>query len=269
MGIQLAMSHQPMGRDYARLGAYLREHAYRGVEWAMEVMRLPIARDRIRRMLDQMRAASSQASFHAPYSDVEIAHRDPAICQVSMAALKRYIDALAAVGAHHLNCHVASFGLAPDERSWDHVVRNVGELAAYGTARGLIVTIENLREGLTSEPDLFCRLVEEAGVRVTFDIGHANGSDWVRSGRGTAAEYIRRLGRRILAAHVYDIEANDLHHAPEDLGRIGEALEELCRVGCDWWVLELHSLETLETTRRVVDGFLAQHESVQKTKGAR
>lgn len=268
MDVQLVMSHQPMGRDYSRLGAYRTERDYYGVEWAMEVMRLPIAQAPLQRMLAQMQVSAPRASFHAPYSDVEIAHRDAGICRTSMDALKRYIDAIAPARAHHLNCHVGSFGLGPGELSWDHAVESVKEIAAYGAACGLIVTIENLQEGLSSDPDLFCRLVEETEVRVTFDIGHANGSDWVLSSRGTAAEYIRRLGRHILAAHVYDIETNDLHHAPEDLSRIGEALDELCRVGCNWWVLELHTLETLEATRKVVDTFLASYEGTRTTQGS-
>lgn len=267
MPIHLIMSHLPWGRDFHRLGAYRAEHTYYGVEWAMEGMRLPVAHARLERMLAQMRAAAPQASYHAPYSDVEIAHRDPAIGQASMDSLKRYIDAIAPIGAHHLNCHVGSFGLGPDERSWDRMVSNVREIAAYGEARGLIVTIENLQEGLSSEPDLFCRLVTETGIRVTFDIGHANGSDWVCSGRGTAAEFIRRLGGCIVAAHVYEIEADDTHHAPRDLSRIGAALSELSRVGCDWWVLELPRLDLLEATRNVVDRFVAEQEGLQGLLG--
>ena len=67
---------------------------------------------------------------------------------------------------------------------------------------------------------------------------------------------------------MYDIEANDLHHAPEDLRRIGEALDELCRVGCEWWALELHTLETLEATRKVVDMFLANYERTRTRQGS-
>jgi hypothetical protein len=127
----------------------------------------------------------------------------------------------------------------------------------YAARRGMMVTVENLRRGLASDPETFVALLRATGAPVTFDLGHAHGSAWVLGGRGSVVDFLRSIPTRIVAAHLYLTETGDSHVPPAGISDVAEALDGLWSAGCDWWVLELHTRETLEQTRRVVDQYLA------------
>jgi sugar phosphate isomerase/epimerase len=214
-------------------------------------------RERRQRRLDDLRHASRVSSTHAPYTDLEIGHKDPDHAAAAVRILQDYVDAATELGAHHLNMHVGSFGLPVEELSWDGLVRNLASLLEYAARRGGRLTVENLTRGVTSDPEMFARLLKATGAPVTFDLGHANGSAWVQAGRGSAVDFLNSVPTPVLAAHLYLIERNDAHFVPETPGDIAPALDGLVAKGCDFWVLELHTQETLERTRKVVDEYLA------------
>jgi len=254
---QLLFCQTAFGKNLQRVREYITTHAYDGVEWAWDGWRLMMPRERRQRRLDDLRQASRVSSAHAPYTDLEVGHRDPDHAAAAVRILQDYIDAAVELGAHHLNMHVGSFGLPVEELSWDGLVRNVAGLIEYAARRGGRLTVENLTRGVTSDPEMFARLLKATGAPVTFDLGHANGSAWVQAGRGSVVDFLNSLPTPVLAAHVYFIERNDAHFVPEKLGDIGPALDGLVARGCDFWVLELHTQETLERTRKVVDEYLA------------
>jgi sugar phosphate isomerase/epimerase len=254
---RLLFCHTAFGKDLQRIREYVGAHAYDGVEWAWDGWRLMVPLERRRRRLDDLRQASPVSSAHAPYTDMEIGHRDPDHAAAAVRILRDYIDAAQELGAHHLNIHVGSYGLPLGELSWDGLVRNVTTLLAYAARRGVCLTVENLTSGLTSDPETFVRLLKATGAPVTFDLGHAHGSAWVQEGRGSVVEFLRSIPTPILATHIYYTERHDAHFVPEKLADIGPALDGLVAAGCDFWVLELHTPETLEQTRRIVDEYLA------------
>ncbi len=256
---QLLFCQTPFGKNLRRIREYVTAHAYEGVEWAWDGWRLMVPRERRARRLDDLRQASRISSAHAPYTDLEVGHRDLDHAAAAVRILHDYIDATAELGAHHLNIHVGSFGLPMEELSWEGLVRNVAGLLDYAARRGTRLTVENLTRGLTSDPETFARLLKETGAPATFDLGHANGSAWVQAGRGSVVEFLNSIPTPVLAAHVYLIERDDAHFVPEKLGDIGPALDALAEKGCNFWVLELHTQETLEGTRKVVDEYLAAH----------
>jgi hypothetical protein len=68
--------------------------------------------------------------------------------------------------------------------------------------RGVLLTVESLRLGLTSEPETFARLLRTTGAPACFDVGHAHGSDWVQRGRGSVVEVLRAVPTRVAATQV-------------------------------------------------------------------
>jgi len=256
---QLLFCQTAFGKNLQRIREYITTHAYNGVEWAWDGWRLMMPLERRRRRLDDLRQASCTSSAHAPYTDLEVGHKDPDHAAAAVRILQDYIDAATELGAHHLNMHVGSFGLPMEEVSWDGLLRNVADLLEYAARRGGRLTVENLTRGVTSDPETFARLLQATGAPVTFDLGHANGSAWVQAGRGSVVDFLNSVPTPVLAAHVYCIERNDAHFVPEKLSDIGPALDGLVARGCDFWVLELHTQETLERTRKVVDEYLAAH----------
>jgi sugar phosphate isomerase/epimerase len=257
---KLLLSHLAIGKDPETLRAYVAAHRYDGVEWGLDGQRMAVAQGRRKWILDGFRSVGPLCSLHAPYTDLEIGHRDAEYAAASLRILREYVDAAADLGAHHLNLHVGSHALEPEERSWENLVRNLTALMDHACRRGTVVTVENLRRGLASDPETFVALLRATGVPVTFDLGHAQGSAWVQEGRGSVVDLLRSIPTRILAGHLYLTEVGDSHVAPAQVGDIAEALDALMAAGCDWWVLELHTRETLEQTRRVVDEYLARRE---------
>ena len=253
----LLCSHAPFGRNPDVVKAYLARHDYDGVEWGLEGWRLMMARARRQRHLAQLRGVAPLCSLHAPYSDLEIGHRDGGHAAAAVQILKGYVEAAADLGAHHVNLHVGSFAPDPEELCRETLVRNLGELLEYAARRGTALTVENLRHGPTSDPEVFAALLRATGAPVTFDLGHAHGSAWVQEGRGSVSDFLRAIPTRILAGHLYYTERDDSHFAPETVEDLASALDGLREAGCDFWVLELHTCETLEQTRRLVDGYLA------------
>lgn len=259
---KLLFCHLAIGKEPDRLREYAAAHRYDGVEWGLDGLRLPVARARRQRVLEAFQRTGSRCSMHAPYTDLEIGHRDAEYAAAALRILRQYVDAAAEVGAHYLNLHVGSHALEPEERSWDTLVRNLTGLLEYAAQRGTLVTVENLRQGLTSEPKAFGALLRATGVPVTFDLGHAHGSDWVQGGQGSVMDFLKSIPTRIVAGHVYLTEEGDSHVAPAEVADISAVLDGLRAAGCDWWVLELHTRETLEQTRKVVDQYLAERSEI-------
>jgi sugar phosphate isomerase/epimerase len=258
MSPTLAFCHSPFRKELAEIQTYRQARGYDGVEWGLDGWRLMTARTRRRQLLDRLRATTPLCSVHAPYTDLEIGHRDPEHAAAAVRILLDYVDAAADLGAHHVNIHVGTFGPDPDELSQDTLRRNLVAVLEHARRRGLPLTVENLRGGPTSHPETFAALLSETGAPVTLDLGHVAGCPWVLDGQGTVAEFIRAIPTPILASHVYLIERDDVHFAPQGVGDLAPALDLLREKRCDFWVLELHSLEKLEQTRRVVDAYLGQ-----------
>lgn len=256
MAPTLVFCHSPFRRDVAAVAAYRKEKGYDGVEWSLEGWRLMRSTKARCDLLARLRTASSLCSIHAPYNDLEIGHVDPSHAAAALRILQDYVDAAADLGAHHMNIHVGTFAPEPSELSHETIVRNVSALMEYGARRGVPVTIENLRGGPTSRPESFAAILRATGAPVTFDLGHAAGCSWVRDGHGTLLDFLQSIPTPVLASHVYLIERDDTHFAPESLTDMTPALEGLTARECSFWVLELHSMDTLEQTRTIVDAHL-------------
>ena len=253
----LAFCHFPFRKELMEIQEYRKARGYDGIEWSLDGWRLMMARGQRRHALDRLRTASPVCSLHAPYTDLEIGHRDTEHATAACRILRDYVDAAAELGAHHVNIHVGTFAPDPDELSNDNLVRNLAVLMEYAQHRGVQLTVENLRGGPSSEPESFAALLRQTGVPVTFDVGHARGCAWVQEGRGSVVDFLRAIPTPILASHIYLIERDDTHFAPQTVEDLAPTLDALIAAGCDFWVLELHSLKALEQTRGVVDQYLA------------
>ncbi len=262
----LLFCHTPFRKDLHSIREYAAAHGYDGVEWGLDGWRVMLPHRRRERMLEGFRSVGSLCSVHAPYTDLEMGHRDSEYAAASTRILMAYVDAAADLGAHHVNCHVGSFGLGPEELSQETLARNLTRLLEHAARRGTAITVENLCHGVTSDPESFGAILRATGAPVTFDLGHAHGSAWVRTGRGSVADFLRSIPTRILAGHLYFTEENDSHFAPRGVADMADALDALIAAGCDFWVLELHSRATLEQTRGVVDAYLASRRPASPDK---
>jgi sugar phosphate isomerase/epimerase len=206
--------------------------------------------------------------YHFPLGRFELANLDEDSAAEALGEFLSAVDLVAKCGGRYLTVHAALHSGAHEYPVLERTKERLAELVERGNEVGVTVCLENLRWGLTSEPEHFVELVEAADSAVTLDVGHAVSSDTAKSGAISGAEYARMLAPRIVGAHVYDRE--DPHHiAPTDLNRIGDTLSVLLdETACRWWVIELFTADEIRSTRELLLSMLAPRGAETTTPSA-
>jgi len=192
--------------------------------------------------------------YHFPLSALELSDPSPGQAREALDSMLAAVSAIAEADGSVLTVHAALPSDATSGPRFSATRDRLRELVAAGEEVGVTVCLENLKWGATSDPDIVMTLADYAGARVTFDVGHANSSDVAVAGY-SAEQFALELGGRIAGAHVYERES-DIHHAPDDLDRIGGTLDALCDVECDWWTVELVDPKDAFRTAGILHDFL-------------
>lgn len=255
MKVAFYLSSSAFRQSPGEVAAYARAHEYAGVEWYLDLLRLPVAPVARDKLFDRLRGDGLGARFHAPAADMELGHRDPAIAEASLRYLLMYVGFLAEMAPTFLTVHVGSRAIPMELLAWERTLDHLRRAAGAGRERGVTVCLENLKAGWTSDPRRLAAMAEAAGSAITLDLGHAGASPFVREG-GTLEAFHAALGPRIANAHVYQIETPDGRHLPlEDTVGHGPTLDALLAGGLHTWVLELSTREDLEQTRQALRAY--------------
>ncbi len=266
MGQLAVVFSNRIGLTGTALVGYALDRGFRGVDWHLysPAPERSLTGDD-RRALVGLREAGLEVRFHlSPH--VEIAHTNPAVAAQALQNLQQGVEIaaryagrrasgseLSAPAPAYVTVHLARNESPPEELDWATAERNLSLLVDYGRAREVIVCLENLRTGWTSDPELFVELVERSGASVTFDVGHANSSPFAPH----RLEFLRRVAGRVTNAHIYEAEAERLGHvAPTDLDAIQPLLDALLATPCDWWLIELADRAEMERVRALLRGYL-------------
>ncbi|MDI6822193.1 MAG: sugar phosphate isomerase/epimerase [Actinomycetota bacterium] len=234
------------------------ESGYMAVDCSLDSKLLKLLESERKKFEEILNGNNLEVRYHCAFADGELGHVNPSIAQASLVLFKDIIDSVQRFGARYITVHIGLDRESENKLSWERAVENLSELVGYGNERGVTVCLENLKTGWTSDPQLFLRLVELSGAKVTFDIGHANSSVHANDGGVTAVEFLESVAKHVVNAHIY--EAEEPHHiAPRDLSVIGPVLERLLKTGCDWWVIELDDKEEVEHTKTLLQSFLEQY----------
>lgn len=208
----------------------------------------------ISRIVDPFLSRPTAMRFHFPLGGIEVGGPDEASDASGLTGAKEVIDALPGQGERLLTVHLPLCSDATPKQLASAGQR-LHDVVQYGRERGVTVCLENLRWGITSDPAVFIDLIEYSGAGVTFDIGHANSSEFAQAGF-SSERFAELVSAYVRNAHVYERE-DTCHHAPTDLARIGPTLEILLQTGCDWWVIELFDREEVVATRSLLMEFLS------------
>lgn len=255
MKVEFYVSSSAFRQAPGEVAAYARAHNYGGVEWYLDLLRLPVAPTARAKLFDRMRGDGMGARFHAPAADMELGHRDPAVAEASLRYLLMYIEFLAEMAQTTLTVHVGSRAIQMELLQWERTLDHLRRAAEAGRSLGVTVCLENLKGGWTSDPHRLLAMAEATGSAITFDLGHAGASPFVREG-GTLEAFHAVVGKRIANVHVYEIETPDGRHLPlEDTAGCGPTLDALLAGGHRTWVLELSTRDDLEQTRRALQAY--------------
>jgi sugar phosphate isomerase/epimerase len=256
---QIALSSRIWFHRWREAIPYAREKGYQGIEWYLDTMRLPAWRGLRERFFTALTESGLAWSFHAPANDCEIALKEKVHARAALDYLRMYLDFLAELAPFLFTLHIGARHIPMEELSRDLLSEHLKILVDHGRSRGIRVCVENLTHGWTSDPDGLREMVEAAGARIVFDVGHAAGGPWVKAGKGTVVDFLDRVAPNVAGAHVYELENERGDHLPAGPGtRILPVLDRLGQVGCRWWVLELNSREETEETLEQVRKFVSR-----------
>lgn len=195
---------------------------------------------------------------HLQFNRIDLAHKDADKAEYSLRHHKRCIDLIAAVGGTHAIVHLCLGYIGrPELMSRERAMRNLTIIVEYASAKGVLVSLENLRGGLVCTPEDFLDFLAVSGASATVDIGHIAASRCVLDGTVPAEEYITALAPHIVSAHIYDVELVDLqsgnvwHKAPDGRESFESRIRALTKAPhCGWWLIELgDAAEILRTNR--------------------
>ncbi|MCX7832067.1 MAG: sugar phosphate isomerase/epimerase [Actinobacteria bacterium] len=134
-------------------------------------------------------------------------------------------------------------------------IQSVSEFVAQAKKKGVVLALENLRRGWSSDIILMKKTLAETGLKAVLDIGHLNSSDYIRFGRIEKHLAVELLSPYLVGAHIYEHEDNG--HIPiEDFFSIGEVLKSLYESDINWWVVELENISEFQKTLRLVQSFI-------------
>jgi sugar phosphate isomerase/epimerase len=251
---QLAISTRFSRDQYAVAVKEAVSHGFSGLDWNLDPMRIAVASNARRKFYDCALSSGLPSRFHAPCHDTELGHEDPLISSTAVQYLKMYIHLIKDFPKTSITLHIGSRGIPMEELSWDNAVRGLREVVRFGEDNGVDVCLENLKHGWTNNPETFSELVEASGSMVTFDIGHARASPYVSGGDYTLEEFMESVGDRIRNLHVYEIESKQGEHIePANLDSIRPALDRALSKGITWWVLELHSIDSMARCKNLIE----------------
>ncbi len=256
MASRFAVSSRLYPMDPERVAAAARQLGVEAIEWRLDALRVPVAKRAQAALFDRMAASGMAALYHAPYTDLEVAHKNAALARQSLGMLRTCLEALPAEGTPVFTVHVGSKGIPVEELSWDHAVGNVRSLVQAGSARGITVAIENLATGWTADPWAMGELCARSGARMTFDLGHCLASEPVRTGGKRVTEILDDLAKFIVQVHVYGAETDGGRHVVwKDLAPVKPALRHLAQLPSFWWILDVDDAgEAAQIKQQIASG---------------
>lgn len=213
---------------------------------AVEFSPDPERLDRLPEMVRPFVSAGLCLRFHTRYFEHELGHADPVRAGLALEAHQRTLRAMSGLGEPVVTVHT---GLDPNQPVHEPTfVENLARLVQCGKRLGMVVCLENLRRGPSSDPANILRWADATGAMITLDVGHALGSETARSGRCPAEGFVDLFADRLFAVHIYGREDDQGHHPIEDIAPFRPLIAKLAHTECAWWTIELqrpaHALAT-------------------------
>ena len=183
--------------------------------------------------------------YHGFFPGCEIGDQNTLSAERAVSIHKHAMEAICGHGEPVITFHI---GLDPGiPIDPDRAMENLGRLVEYGKRLGITVCTENLRRGVSSHPEVIRRWAETTGSGITFDIGHASGSERVLRGELSLDEFADSFGAHLMEVHFYEKET-DRHYPPRDMVLLGPIVNRLLGTSCRWWTIELlDGTEALDT----------------------
>jgi sugar phosphate isomerase/epimerase len=149
---------------------------------------------------------------HLPWY-FHVAHPYPAILKAYEKESIKAMDAACVLKAEKVTIHTEFLPTIMDRKALvEGTIKTMGRMKREADDRGILLCVENM-DGASFTIDEFRRLVDGVGVKLTFDIGHAN------IGGGIGA-FVKEFKSDISHVHAHDNFGKDDLHLPIGAGGI-------------------------------------------------
>ena len=250
--------------DPHALKALAIQNGFGGLDWSFNLETIPSTPTEESLWAKDISTLSPlEVRYHCPFYQLDLGHDDPKEARTAALVFQRIIRLVSKVQGRFLTIHIGLGHDSTEPLSWEATINNLRNLVQYGAQRRVKVCLENLAWGWTSNPQLFEKLIRGSGAAVTFDIGHAQCCESVRSQYYHVEDFVTPHPDHVLNAHVYHQEISGLGHAPPDqLQDIKDRLDILQNIGCPWWTLEVRDKVGVLKTKRMVDQYLTREDDL-------
>lgn len=244
--------------DVAKLRDFALKNRFSGIEWSFFLDRVPRTPGEQSRWVNSIFSFQPmEVRFHCPFYQVDLGHDDPREAEEAARLFRHVIGLVSKAGGRYLTIHIGLGRDSTEPLSWDSTVSNLRSLVQFGAEHRVKVCLENLAWGWTSRPNLFEKLIRKSGAGVTLDVGHAYVSESVVSHQYTIEDFVSPHANRVFNAHLYHEEIAGIGHVPpERVEDLEDRLSLLRKIGCEWWVVEIHEPEGLLQTKKILDAYL-------------
>ena len=231
-----------------------RFHWIEAHDFAIEYSPDPKALDLLPQHVDTLLDAGVPVRYHGFFRGYEFAHQDPVVARRGMEVHRAALEAMQGRGEQVITFHV---GLNRDDPlDSGRAMENLGKLVMRAQELGIIVCLENLRRGLTSDPETVLNWAKVSGSMITLDIGHAVSCQRVESGELSVIDFVNTFADRLHEVHMYEREV-DRHYPPQDMRILGPIVDRLLTTSCNWWTIELDDYAEALYTRNLLLGHLS------------
>jgi len=190
---------------------------------------------------------------HAFFPGYEFAHSISNRAEKALNLHLQMIDAIQGLGEQVVTLHI---GLNPEDPiNEERAVINLTRLVNYAKNRGIMVCLENLRRGPTSNPEILFKWAISSGAMITLDTGHMISCELVKKSEITIPDFIQILAARLRHVHIYQKET-DRHYPPKDMKILGPIIDKLLKIDCSWWTIELDDYGEVLNTRKLIIDYL-------------
>ncbi len=194
-------------------------------------------------LFDILPRTTLEFSIHAPCSDLNIASVNPAVRRLSIRMILDVIEFAAEAGILRVTFHPGHFsplGKRVPERVAKLNHRALARIGDHAAEFGVVAAVENMPyPGWTcgNSAEELVSMIDESGVAICFDIGHAHINDQL--------DEMLNLADRIVNVHLHDNHGDRDEHLALGEGtvpyeRVLEPLQERYRGDI---ILEMRSIE--------------------------
>jgi len=226
----------------------------RFLEWDLNTMPFSLSMKRMAYVRDFIKE-HGEVRFHLPYGFWDLGVQDAIIATDSFNYYCRLFAMIKFLEANVAVVHIGSAAGSDEETSIAGLVRLVAEAQKYDVK----LCIENLIHGLSSDMTFIKRCLQIDGLYFCLDTGHA---EFLRRKNGEQVyNDILSVKDKILHAHVYDVEDENMNHVPFTNETVATNiwLPLLAGTNCNWYTMELDFQDDQDRQKIILEEYLRTH----------